>query len=127
MIAYKLVLRFNKKYESITAAGNATVYYKKKRINYPPEFLQKLGYGLCCFATEAAAIKYYERTCKVEDIRLWMVEGEKTKLLPFLFLCDLQQGIVTPNCQSFPKGTIMLKSVKFIKEVKINEQRFNFI
>lgn len=112
MKAYKVVLPENGKLRScIMRRRNAIRTYVPGKETYTPKWLANRGYYLCVFRTLVQA-----RHFAIDGERIWLasVRGILRKLPPMLCM---QYVPFQQTKDSWPEGTIMVKSVKLIEEV----------
>ena len=117
MIAYKVVRRtIENQYCSAIMTGDAQIIYSKEKENFPPDWLAKKGYNICCFKTLRQA-QYFKSVRNYLWLTVWKVKGERTKLKPLFCITKNEKNIRESTPIVIPKGTIMLKSVTFIEEL----------
>jgi len=108
---WKVVKKRGRDYYSICADGEAKVHYPAGDWAEAPEWLEKLGYGLCVFDTPEAAQRF------VDDLgggEIWLASGEGEIPLPekMLLLVSLASREITASYKPWPEGTRMYRKVQ---------------
>lgn len=122
---YKVVrvTKLENEKQSAVAENYAKVIYKVNEWAYPPDWLEKIGYGILLFNNlENAKWFYYNNTLIGGEI--WECEiGKEIKLPPFSNVFDLSdKRIITAyrwdSLLYFPLGTICADKIKLTRKVK---------
>ena len=126
MKAYKIVMDFYAiENRSACATNRGRVNYSKREAVEAPFWLAERGYHLTAFEDIETAREWL-KSFAPESLRgtwwtLWEVEGndQVAELPPLCRLDDLGEGRLTPwgKGATWPKGTVMFRSIKLGKEV----------
>lgn|GEM_PF-2843074 len=129
---YKLTTELDgKQYSFFVSGTNAGIEYKINEWVKAPKWLAEKGYHLFVFNNLKNVKRFVEgfgfnkttRLCYNKTTRLWLCEIEdKFDTLPYyISTWNLLVGSTMPNIDcTFPKGTVMAKKVKLIKQVEMN-------
>lgn len=117
---YKVVRKIGDHLTSAIARSCAVVYYTVGEWHNAPNWLASEGYGLFVFAHFYHA-RLFKNTCFFHnDLHIYECEvyGVFDSLPVYMSVGVISNGTVCPmKYASFPRGTIMVKSVKLIEEV----------
>ncbi len=132
-------MKMNKKrYYKITteiAGGQVSfiVFNSKAEVQYQigewveaPEWLAKRGYGLFVFDGLKNAREFAREFADLSRTKMWRckIEGKYKKLPPNLSVDGINRGIIVPaEAKDFPKGAVMAKRVKLIRQIKTKRER----
>ncbi len=116
-IYYKIT---NKELGSYMAKNKAYIQYKIREFVTAPDWLAKQGYYLLVFDS----LEHAKNECCSFNDKIWKCEvRDIQKNLPCChYIYEVSKGFLPKNKTNiitWPKGTIMAKEVKLIKEIKI--------
>lgn len=129
-----------KRYYKITteiAGGQVSfiIFNSKAEVQYQigewaeaPDWLAKKGYGLFVFDSLKNAMDFLGKLGDPSRSKMWRceIEGRYEKLPPNLTLDGINRGVLVPaEFKDFPKGTVMAKRVKLIRQIKTKKERKN--
>lgn len=107
---------------SLGAEGRALVKYHIGKFVSAPKWLRDQGYHLTAFSSQADAL---EAAANFDFCEIWLAEAKgKVPLQPFCSLIGLSRGdIVQEKFSHWPKGTIMVTSIKLERRVGFGQMR----
>jgi len=123
---YKITTEINGEQRSVAVYQTAAeVRYGVGKWVEAPRWLAEKGYYLLVFYGLKSTKEFLRGFCYTHPLRLWECEVEgKLDRLPFQLTGDsLEHGFITtiPGCK-FPEGSVMVKKVKLIRQIKLAEE-----